>query len=323
MNPTSIRFVNTALTTALWVSVLSLSACGNKDDKKVATQVAAKVGSEEISVHQINQVLKRANTGNVTPQALQNMGREVLEKLIDQQLAVEQATENKLHRSPDVVSQIEAARRDILARAYIQQVTSALPKPTAEETKKYFTEHPQLFGERRIFNVQEIVLAPGSGTTEQLRGLASAGKSMEDVAAWLKEKNIPFNGGSATRAAEQIPLEILPKVSALKDGQATVLESPQGITVLRLASSQASPVNEAAALPRIEQFLTNQRAGETVAANLKQLRVNAKISYMGDFAKPEGAATQASPPVAAPTPPTATPDDKTKSTIEKGIAGLK
>lgn len=322
-NPTSLRFVKTALTAALWISVLGLSACGNKDDKKVATQVAAKVGSEEISVHQINQILKRANTGNVTPQALQNMGREVLEKLIDQQLAVEQATENKLHRSPDVVSQIEAARRDILARAYIQQVTSALPKPTTEETKKYFTEHPQLFGERRIFNVQEIVLAPDSGASEQLRALASAGKSMEDVAAWLKEKNIPFNGGSATRAAEQIPLEILPKVSALKDGQATVLESPQGITVLRLASSQASPVNEAAALPRIEQFLTNQRAGEAVAANIKQLRANAKISYMGDFAKAEGAAVKASLPVATATPAPASPDDKAKSTIEKGIAGLK
>lgn len=320
---TSNRLAHTVLATALLAGVLGLSACGNKDDKKVATQVAAKVGSEEISVHQINQILSRVNTGGATPQAMQNMGREVLEKLIDQQLAIEQATENKLHRSPDVVSQIEAARRDILARAYIQQVTSALPKPTAEETKKYFTEHPQLFGERRIFNVQEIVLAPNAGAVEQLRDLASSGKSMEDMAAWLKEKNIPFNGGSATRAAEQIPLEMLPKVNALKDGQTTVLESPQGITVLRLASSQASPVNETAALPRIEQFLTNQRASEAVAANIKQLRANAKISYMGDFAKPEGVATQASLPAAAPTPPAVAPDDKTKSTIEKGIAGLK
>lgn len=323
MKSASIRFANTVFTTALCVSALGLSACGNKDDKKVATQVAAKVGAEEISVHQINQILSRANTGNATPQAMQNMGREVLEKLIDQQLAVEQATENKLHRSPDVVSQIEAARRDILARAYIQQVTSALPKPTAEETKKYFTEHPQLFVERRIFNVQEIVAAPDANTAEELRGLASAGKSMEELAAWLKGKNVPFNGGSATRAAEQIPLEILPKVGALKDGQTTVLESPQGITVLRLASSQTSPVTEAAALPRIEQFLTNQRASEAVAANIKQLRASAKISYMGAFAKSDGAATGTPPSAAPATPPTEASADKSQSTIEKGIAGLK
>src|SRR3990167_5274365 len=105
ISPTSIRLAHTVLATTLWVGVLGLSACGNKDDKKVATQVAAKVGSEEISVHQINQILSRANTGNATPQAVQKMGRDVLEKLIDQQLAVEQATENKLHRSPEVVAQ--------------------------------------------------------------------------------------------------------------------------------------------------------------------------------------------------------------------------
>ena len=117
------RFSATLLATAI---ALTLVACGDKEGKKVATQVAAKVGSEEISVHQINQVLSRTNTGGASPEAVQAMGKEVLEKLIDQQLAVDQATENKLHRSPEVVAQIEAARRDILARAYIQQVSAGI-----------------------------------------------------------------------------------------------------------------------------------------------------------------------------------------------------
>ena len=74
---------------------------------------------------QINQVLQRANTNGASPEAAKAMGREVLEKLIDQQLAVDQATEAKLQRSPEVVSQIESARREILARAYLQQLASA------------------------------------------------------------------------------------------------------------------------------------------------------------------------------------------------------
>jgi EpsD family peptidyl-prolyl cis-trans isomerase len=248
------------------------------------------------------------------------MSREVLEKLIDQQLAVEQATEDKLHRSPEVVSQIEAARRDILARAYMQKIAGGLPKPSAEEIKKYYAEHPQLFSERRIFNVQEIVVPTAPGLADQLRAQAAAGKPIVDIANWLKSKDIKFDGGSATRSAEQIPLERLAQIHALKDGQSAVMETPQAITLVRVASSQTSPVVEAAALPRIEQFLTNQRASEAVAANIKQLRTASKITYMGEFAKAEGAAAVPVAP-AAPTQPA--PAANSKTAIEKGVAGLK
>jgi EpsD family peptidyl-prolyl cis-trans isomerase len=265
------------------LSIATLAACGNKEAKVAATQVAAKVGSEEISVHQINQVLSRTNTGGATPEQVKTLTREVLEKLIDQQLAIDQATEKKLHRSPDVVAEIEAARRDILARAYLQSVAADIPKPTAEETHKYFAEHPQLFAERRIFNVQELQAPADPATAEQLRSLSAAGKPIEEAAAWLKSKGIRFGGGNATRPAEQIPLEALPKVAALKDGQSLVLETPQGITFMRLVASQSSPVAEEAAAPRIQQFLGNQRASETLKAEMAKLRAAAKITYMGEF----------------------------------------
>lgn len=321
MTHSHLRSFHPTVMHAILVTILAfgLSACGNKDDKKAATQVAAKVGSEEISVHQINQILSRANTAGASPQAAQAMSREVLEKLIDQQLAVEQATENKLHRSPEVVAQIEAARRDILARAYMQKIAAALPKPSAEDVKKYYAEHPQLFSARRIFNVQEIIVPAAPGLAEQLRGFADAGRPITEVATWLKSKDIKFDGGSATRAAEQIPLERLAQIHALKDGQSLVIDGPQAITLLRVASSQSSPVAEAAALPRIEQFLTNQRASEAVAANLKQLRAAAKISYMGEFAKAEPGTVVAQPSA----PASAAPAADGKTAIEKGVAGLK
>lgn len=285
MNARTPRLGPTLLAAAL---ALSLAACGNKEEKKVATQVAAKVGSEEISVHQINQVLSRANTASANPDAAKTLSRDILEKLIDQQLAVDQALDAKLHRSPEVVSQIEAARREILARAYIQQLSAAQPKPSPEETQKYFIDNPQLFSQRRIFNVQEIIVSNAAADlpalTEQLRAHAAAGKPMEEVATWLKDKNVKFAGGSATRPAEQIPLELLAQIHPLKDGQSTVITTPQGVTLLRLASSQTVPVDQAAALPRIEQFLSNQRTGEAVAAQLKQLRANTTVTYMGEFA---------------------------------------
>ena len=87
-----------------------LAACGGGDgDKKPATQVAAKVNSGEISVHQVNQVLQRQP--GLKPEQVQAVSRRVLDGLVDQELAIQQATEQKLDRDPRVVSAIEAAKR--------------------------------------------------------------------------------------------------------------------------------------------------------------------------------------------------------------------
>jgi EpsD family peptidyl-prolyl cis-trans isomerase len=301
---------------------LGLAACGGKDEKKPASQVAVKVNAEEISVHQINFVLGRSGAGNVPPEQAPKVRREVLEKLVDQQLAVEQAIEKKLDRSPDVVMAIEAARREILARAYVEQITGAIAKPTAEEAKKYYSEHPQLFAERRVYNIQEIVLPASAGVASQLRDMIAAGKPIEEIANFLKNKDIKFSGGSATRSAEQIPLDLLPKVHLLKDGQGMIIDGAEATTVMRVVASQSAPVTEAAALPRIQQFLGNQRAGEAAASEFKQLKAKAKIVYQGEFGNPDGSAATPAPAKPA-APAAAKPAPAASTNIEKGVAGLK
>ncbi len=293
--------------------VVVLTACG-KVEQKASTQVAAKVGSEEISVHQVNQVLQRFNPGDASAEALITMKQGILEKLIDQELAIEQATAAKLHRSPEVVAQIEAARREVLVRAYMQKVAASQPKPTAEEINNYRIEHPQLFSQRRIFTVQEVVVPVGPSIEEQLRRFAASGRSIEDASAWLNAQNIKFNAGGATRAAEQIPLDLLGQVHALKDGQSLVMVAPQTVTLLRLTSSEHSALPEAEINTRIEQFLSNKRMGEAVAANLKQLRSSTKIAYVGDFSTVADR---------TPTPGSLQPPSTPQTVIEKGVAGMR
>lgn len=304
---------------------LGLAACGNKEAEKPASQIAAKVNSGEISVHQINYVLTRTGAGAKTPEMVPKIRREILDKLVDQELAVEQAVEKKLDRSPDVLMAIENARREILARAYIEQITAAMAKPTVDEAKKYYAEHPQLFAERRIYNIHEIVLPAAAGVADELREMLEAGKSMEDIASWLKGKDIKFSGGSATRPAEQIPLELLPKIHPLKVGQGLLMESPQSITLMRLAAAQSVPVSEAVALPRIQQFLGNQRASEAAKQEFKALKANAKITYMGEFADTGSNATSqaAGSPPAANVTETAASKSAAEIAVEKGVAGLK
>src|SRR6478736_2901292 len=83
--------------------VLGLAACGSKEVEKPVGQIAAKVNSGEISVHQLNYVLTRTGASASSPETAPELRREVLDKLIDQELAVEKAVEKKLDRSPEVL----------------------------------------------------------------------------------------------------------------------------------------------------------------------------------------------------------------------------
>jgi EpsD family peptidyl-prolyl cis-trans isomerase len=294
---------HTGRLTGLVLAALLLSACGAKDDKKPATQAAARVNGAEITVHQVNQILARVS--GVTEETAPRARREVLDRLVDQQLAVEQAQEKKLDRQPEVMAALEAARREVLSRAYFDQLIAAKGKPTPEEAKKYYADHPELFAQRRIYNLQELLVEKNETLQPALRDKVSAAKSMEEVVAWLKEKGVRFAAQGGVRAAEQIPLEVLPTLHQARDGQVIVGAGPQGMTIMRIASSQSAPVDEATALPRILQFLANQRNKETVEAEMKRLRETAKVEYLGDFAgtpAPAAAAKPATPPAAAGSP---------------------
>ncbi|KAB2924490.1 MAG: peptidyl-prolyl cis-trans isomerase, EpsD family [Dechloromonas sp.] len=305
----------------------SLAACGGSDGKVPASQVAAKVNDAEISVHQINALLAKANgvTNDNAPQAR----KEILDRLVNQQLAVEQALSKKLDRNPDVLLSLEGARREILARAYLEQIAAATPKPGDEEVKRYYDEHPDLFARRRVYALQELAIPNTAGSLDALKSFVNSGKSLDDIVNWLKENKIPARASQGNRPAEQLPLDLLPKLAQMKEGQIAMIQSPQGTMIMRIAAAQSAPVDEATAKPRIQQFLFNERSSKAIAEEIKKLKEAARIDYVGDFAKTAGTATPTPPANAAvaeapkePAAPVAA-SSPAADAIEKGIAGLK
>lgn len=283
----------------LLLTVAFAAGCGKKDDAqkdgakdkdKAASQVAARVNAEEITVHQINGILAR--TPKVPPEAAAQAKHEILNRLIEQQLAKQQAIEKKIDRKPNVMQAIEAARSEILARAYLEEVTVAKSRPSPEDVNKYYKEHPELFAERRVFNLEEIVLEAQAGLTAKLREQVAKAKSLQDIAGWLKNQNIQFAPNRGVRPAEALPLDLLPKMQSMKDGEIRLIEMNERIYVLRLVGSKTVPVTEAQATPRIQQFLFNQRSKEIATAELKRLKDAANIEYVGEFTGGAAAAAE-------------------------------
>jgi EpsD family peptidyl-prolyl cis-trans isomerase len=291
---------------AMAVSVLA--ACGGKEEKKTAGQAIARVNKEELTVHQLNFQLQQQR--GLKPEQTEAASRQVLERLIDQELAVQKAAEMKLDRDARVLAQLEAARREILSRSYFERVGDAAPKPTATDIKKYYDENPALFSERRVYQLQEINIDVAADKVPAIQEALKSAKSAADFLNYLRSNNLRFAGNQVVRGAEQIPLSVLPQLSKLKDGETLFSATPGGATVLVLVGSRSQPVDEAAAKPAIEQFLVNERKRKLVADDLKALRGTAEIAYLGKFA--EGAKGAAAAPA---TTPAATPADVAASAV--------
>jgi EpsD family peptidyl-prolyl cis-trans isomerase len=301
---------------------LALAACGGDKDSagaKKNSQVAAKVNGEEITVHQVNAALPRLN--NPTEAQAKAATKQVLDRLVDQQLFIQKATEAKLDRDPQVMTAIENAKREILARAYVERVMGGAAKANPDAVREFYGKHPELFSQRRVYRLQEIALAAKGEQADKVRQALPAMKTLQDVVAFAKANDIKYQANNQVRAAEQLPMEFAAKLAAMKDGEIVAVPGPNGFAVVQIAQSQSQPLDEKQATPFIEQFLQNRSKMDLAQTELKSLRSAAKIDYVGEFAKAQAEAPAAA---AAPAPtPEQTAKPEGEVDVAKGMSGLK
>ena len=94
------------------------------------------------------------------------------------------------------MQQLEAARREVLARAYVEKVGEAVARPTPEEIKAYYDDKPALFGERRIYSIQELAIEARPEQVPALRESLAASKS---IGEFIETSRPMTTGSRATR----------------------------------------------------------------------------------------------------------------------------
>jgi EpsD family peptidyl-prolyl cis-trans isomerase len=264
------------------MAVLLLAACTDESGGGGASQVAAKVDGAEITLHQVNYVLSKA--GSVPPQAIDMARKQVLDRLIEQELFAAKAVEEKLDRSPQILLAIEQSRREILAAAYMDQVLASGKKLNKSDVSTYYYQNPELFAERKVYNLEEISFPIGAVSVDELKVLVAQGNSLEQVQAYLEQKKVDFQRNVGVSPAEKLPLAHIKDLHKAKDGQIFVLNNAGETSVVQIIGTSPLPVSEAEVAPAIQQFLFNQFAADLHAKQLAPLKENAKIEYMGVFA---------------------------------------
>lgn len=282
------NFSNAVFITCLVACVALLGACSKEAAiekepvaEKVSEPLAAKVNDVEISTDQINQMMQGAQ--NLSAQNEVEIKRQILEKLIDQEIIIEKANMESIDRLPDVVLAMEAARKDVLVKAYLQKLVAESSKVTDEEINQYYLEHSALFSKRRIYKLEDISTERSANSLAAIQKALTKKKSMSTMAALLQQKGIQYSEETYTRPAEQLPLNLLPKIQQLRKGEMLIVETDDMVHVMRLVRAEDAPLSLEMASSSIRSFLTSSRGNEIVDEKIKSFRQQAKIEYVGDF----------------------------------------
>ena len=319
------------------VVAASLAAgCGDKSKSEgKASQAAARVNGDEITVHQINQLLERQQ--GLKPEQAEAASRQALEGLIDQQLAVSKAEEQKIDRDPQVVALLDSTRRSILARAYLEKASAAgAGTPTTDEVRKYFDTKPALFSQRKVYALQEFTVAVPRAESKALIDKLDAAPNPQAFVELIKASGYKVSANQVTQAAEGLPMMILDKLKDIPDGKAMFVTGDDGFKALLVVQTKQQPVTFEQAKPAIEQFLTTERRREFAQKEIKNLRAAAKIEYIGKFgekaASGAAAAVASAPEASEQAAPAASAAAATEpaasggldaAALNKGLSGLK
>lgn len=276
-------------TKILWVLGLGaiLAGCG-KIGPHVASEaergpVVAKVNGLEIYQGQVSAVLSRF--GNIPADKLKSASKQVLDKIVEETIILQQAQAKKLDQDAKVIQAINAARNEIMIKAYLDQASANAPAPSDAEIQTFFENNPVLFKERKIYRLRELSVNAKPEVLATLQSVMVKAKSMEEVIEWLKAQKVAFSVSVVAKAAEQLPLELVPKFAAQKEGGIVVIPTQNGVVVEQLLASQVQPVDLATAKPAIERVLLSQKRTEMASNEVKQQRQAAKIEYLGEYAE--------------------------------------
>jgi EpsD family peptidyl-prolyl cis-trans isomerase len=192
--------------------------------------VIAKVNDDEISIHQVNFVLSRTN--GINQDNVEIAKKQIGIALVDQSLLNQKAIADKKGRDPEILMSIEQAKRQVLARTWLDKTTRDANKPTVQKIEQYYQAYPALFAKHKTYKLNEVLIDKADDKQNLINQYPSASKQVDELLTKLVADKIAFQVNLTTEPAENLPLDQLPALQGLKEGQFISINKDNGTLVL-------------------------------------------------------------------------------------------
>ncbi|MDD5329706.1 MAG: peptidylprolyl isomerase [Sulfuricella sp.] len=274
-------------------SMLTLASCNAQDAAKPAAAPAAAgpaiatVNGTPISQAKFDFILK-VNASRGQPDSPE-VRKAIHEMLVNKELLLQAAVKKGMDKMPEIATQIELGREDILANAYLQDYVKTHPVGDDELKAEYEQIKAQMKAQMgdKEYHARHILVEKESEAKDILAKLKK-GEKFEKLAEKSKDPGSKAKGGDLGWAS---PTNFVPEFSAamtkLQKGQYTTtpVKSQFGWHVIKLDDVRTS---EPPAFDEVKEKLRQRHQQQIVEKALTELKSQAKIEEPAQPAAPAG-----------------------------------
>ncbi|HET6349438.1 MAG TPA: peptidyl-prolyl cis-trans isomerase [Candidatus Krumholzibacteria bacterium] len=148
------------LVLAVALALIVAAGCEKKAKKVTVTvpveKLAGSVNDWQLTREQVETVLRRMPDAERTKYSTPEGMAKLTQRLMQEQMAYQEALKLKLEKREDIAKQIEQATRDILVSKYIEEYVDSKARPSDEEMHEYYESHQDRYTKLAQIRAQHI-----------------------------------------------------------------------------------------------------------------------------------------------------------------------
>ena len=269
-------------------AVLTLTACDFGASKTPTGQVVATVGGREITRRELE--VEMNGTKGLNPAAQKVAEQAALQRIIQRVVLASAARAQGLDKDPNFALLRQRADEALLVNLLETKVAASVPGPTKEEAEQFEETNPNLFVERKIFDIDQIRFFRPSDPqiVKKLEPL----QTMDEIVTFLNQNHISFQRGNNTMDSLGQNPKLLGAILALRQHEVFILSSQSEIFVNEIQDVRTVPFVGEPATKFALNSLKNTHIQDAVIRQLKFiLAKNAgSVRLNKEFASPKSPA---------------------------------
>jgi len=268
-------------------------AAAKATEAPLASSVAAVVNGQEISVDMLNKIMSQ-----VPPSAAKATGdekKQLLEKLVEMELMVQEAKKVGIEKDPDYVFSMEMLKKQQLYTGLIKKAIMDKVSVTPEEVQKYYDDNKDKYKAEEQVKASHI-LVDTEEEAKKAKERVDKGEDFAEVAkAISKCPSAPRGGDLGFFGRGRMVPEFEAAAFGLKEGEVSPPVKTQfGWHIIKATGHKEAKVKEFDEVKaEIEQQLTQEKQKKAYDDMLAKLKAEAQIRINDAAVAPPKAAEPA------------------------------